>query len=726
MKNNLSFQIIVVIIALPLLIMFLGACESTRTETMTTGIPSQIAETPIPMTSPVLDIPMSSPSPAPKDDRKVNPLPDDESGATSHPIPSSMPMHSSTPISASRVHYGQTNDPAFLMRLGKGHFLDLAISPSGDKLAIASSIGMQLFQLGTFSDLWSGFTDDAAEKVEFSPDGSCLLSLLKDGTVMLWDSESGDRLFALGGNQKIEDAAFSPNGRSLATVDSDGRAILWDVRNGEQLQTLIDEGTSLNAIAFSSDGSLMAIGAAEIIIIDTANQNRKLTLKNPDSKATISALAFSPDGSMLAVMDNRISLWDWSNEKQIQIFSNIPDHYAKSMAFSPNGSVFAIGTARGEIHLWDMRSKRWFHDPLTCWDVDQVRALAFSSNGADLYAANYTWTDKALIVWDVINGQEKRILEIPTIYEAKIASTSEGMLIGSIENNGPGGSKLSVYRLSASMDTIQHRQDVVHQFASDCFSSMHDFVIAPDGRSIAIALYGCGIDAAIYDITAGRFDKFIVGMNSRGMTYSPDSRLLSLDSDFAFVPENITHLVLRDWTDWDLAWRDLDPIVSIPYEDTTFLVYSPDATLLAGATPDGKIILWDLVSGEQLHTLLPQRGKIHDLAFSSDGALLASAGMDNKLILWDVADGKQLLSQSTLYKIEELAFSPDGTLLATLSNEGIFLWDTETLEPLFLLKGHYLPAEFLQFSIDGNTLLSSSCYDGAILWNIGALLAAEP
>ncbi len=151
MKNSWFFQGIVVIIAILLTIIFIVACKSTPTEVIVTGIPSQIGASPIPMISPIFFVPISSPSSTPDDMH-------DNSEPTSTSTPTATPVPTSTPMSASRVYYGQTNDPAFRMRLSKGEFYSLAISPSGDRLAIASSIGVQLLQSNTFREIWSGFT----------------------------------------------------------------------------------------------------------------------------------------------------------------------------------------------------------------------------------------------------------------------------------------------------------------------------------------------------------------------------------------------------------------------------------------------------------------------------------------------------------------------------------------------------------------------------------------
>jgi WD40 repeat protein len=120
-------------------------------------------------------------------------------------------------------------------RLGKGSITgNVAFSPDGTRLAVASSIGIWIYDARPGKekelDLFTGHTGEVTA-LAFSPDGATIASANWDGTLYLWNAVTGEQLFTLEGHKGwVSAAAFSPNLDTIASGSYDGTILLWKLR----------------------------------------------------------------------------------------------------------------------------------------------------------------------------------------------------------------------------------------------------------------------------------------------------------------------------------------------------------------------------------------------------------------------------------------------------------------------------------------------------------------
>ena len=274
-----------------------------------------------------------------------------------------------------------------IARFGKGGISEgdrvIAFSPEGTYLAVATKIGVWLYDVRTTSERALFLTSEHSfvrNAVAFSPDSS-KVAVADIGEVKLWEISTQTNVLTLQRNLGLVFAvAFSPDGTKLAVAGSALK--LWEVETGRMLRTLAQRKLRINSVAFSPDGEKLATGAEDKTVKMWDVESGKNIDAFMGHTDVVMSVAFSPDGTRLAPgsRDHTIRLWNVKSGEHIDtlgrsaspsiagqmlwvIFGSITrigghTEEISSVAFSPDGTTLASSSSDGTVKLWQVETGR--------------------------------------------------------------------------------------------------------------------------------------------------------------------------------------------------------------------------------------------------------------------------------------------------------------------------------------------------------------------------------
>jgi WD40 repeat protein len=318
--------------------------------------------------------------------------------------------------------------------LGKGTIHDVVWSPDGKTLAVASSLGIYLYDAQTFDELQLIDAAGPVIRVAFSPDGQTIASITSDNAY-LWDSHTGQLLhkYRPPGFAWMTSVAFSPDGQTLAVS---GESALysyavwrWNVDSGDPLPTFefrTSNSTKYGdtdqpwSIAFSPDGQVLAAGSVYAVRLWSVKTG-ELLQKIESGGFTF---AFSPDGHMIgatvANYSRIVQLLDVQNGKPLRAFEAQEDR-VNSIAFSPDSRILASGNDVA-IRIWNVDTGALIRALNSSAD-----RIAFSPNGYKLASA----TETSVSIWDTESGQLLHTLEGYTDSVTRVVFNPNGHVLAS-------------------------------------------------------------------------------------------------------------------------------------------------------------------------------------------------------------------------------------------------------------------------------------------------------
>ncbi len=502
----------------------------------------------------------------------------------------------------------------------------------------------------------------------FSPNGNLLAyvsSIFPQATITISDVDTGEHItdFSCPAPLGFRGLVFSPCGQYLASAHRNGDVQVCNVHNATSEIVHTVSGATSVKLAYTPDGTLHVaeVHKGKVVIWDNVQQDKMDTLEFEGNRAIC---CFSGDSTQFAIANSR-EFRVWTADKSIRVMP-MPDAHpsiVRWLRFSQKEKTLISGHSGHYTLFWSVvnhQAQRIFRPDTEGYSLGLRSVLSPCEEflAASVFGSRHN-TDIGIVVWHItsgtliaeLTGHEKRVLQMA------YSPTGDCLVSGSLSG------ELYVWdtqqwekrhKLIGHTDDI--RSAVFHPDGKQLVTASHDKTArvwnVENGEQVgSLPLDALLEDASLYKGRSQEIQQFIdwkqklgtqqpIFLNVGSIKFSPGGTLIA----GRLSRERRWKGIANEIRLWDAETLETRMAILLPVDasSTYALAFSSCGRYLASGTWWKKglekmsIHLWEVATGENIHTFWGHPTDIHDLAFSPDGKLLASGSYDGTILLWDM------------------------------------------------------------------------------------------
>jgi WD40 repeat protein/tRNA A-37 threonylcarbamoyl transferase component Bud32 len=478
--------------------------------------------------------------------------------------------------------------------------------------------------------------------VAVTPDGERAISASSDRTLRVWDLESGQSVCTMEAHKdRVNAVAVTPDGERAISASSDRTLRVWDLGSGQLVRTLQGHTDGVNAVVPTPDGRHAITGSADHSLSVWDLESGQLVRTLEGHTHSVTTVVLMPDECQVisGSADHTLRMWDLEKGQLLRTLEGHTD-WVTAVVVTPDGRRAISGSADRTLRMWDLEVGQSAHT--LAGYADSVTAVALGPDGRPVaFVSEY----QVLHLWDLESGQLLCALEGHEDWITAVAVTLDGRR--AVSASADHTLRLWDLESGRSVHTLAGHTDLVSAVA-----------VTPDGRHAISA--SSDHTLRLWNLESGQALRTLASYSNL-----VSSLAVTPDGCRAVWGSNAGALLV-----WSSDSGDVVRILAGHKDWVTAVGITPDGSRAISASADNTLRMWDLESCQSVHTLAGHTGLVNAVALTPDGRCAVSASADYTLRVWDIESGIHIATFTGESPMLRCAIAPDGRTIIAREKSG--------------------------------------------------------